>query len=202
MEEEFEFVESVPALLPLAIPLLNINTSLTPKQNRQRSATSSKSGHEKSSIARRASISFLFKSKTELKNKYGCKITDYELLEVIGGIDDVSFLYLARHKPSLDMVSLKYTDLSISPDSEFVDEIIQSTRNSVLFRHPNILLYQATFIDDDKLWSVVQPMHFGSCRLIMKKRFPDGFSESAVATILKEVLKALKYLHSSHIIHK
>jgi serine/threonine protein kinase len=119
-----------------------------------------------------------------------------------GGVDDVSFLYLARHKPSLEIVSLKYTDLSLSPDSEFVEELIKSTQNSVLLRHANILPYLVTFIDNEHLWSVTQPMHFGSCRLIMKNQFQDGFSEAVVAAILKEVLKALLYMHSNHIIHK
>jgi serine/threonine protein kinase len=114
----------------------------------------------------------------------------------------VSFLYLARHKPSLDVVSLKYTDLSLSPDSEFVEELIKSTQNSVLLRHVNILPYLVTFVDNEHLWSVTQPMHFGSCRLIMKARFPDGFTEPVVATVLMQVLKALLYMHSNHYIHK
>jgi serine/threonine protein kinase len=36
----------------------------------------------------------------------------------------------------------------------------------------------------------------------MKTRFTNGFSESAVATILKSVIQALLYLHERHIIHK
>ena len=42
----------------------------------------------------------------------------------------------------------------------------------------------------------------GTCRKVMNDYFPDGFSEPVVATILKEVLRAIIYMHENHMIHK
>ena len=42
----------------------------------------------------------------------------------------------------------------------------------------------------------------GSCLHIMKIAYPDGFEEYAIATILKETLKALEYLHRQGHIHR
>lgn len=66
-------------------------------------------------IANRRGSGSLFKlsSKCDPFKKYGTDIGEYELLEVIGGVDDVSFLYLAKHRTSGDPVALKYTDLTL-----------------------------------------------------------------------------------------
>lgn len=45
-------------------------------------------------------------------------------------------------------------------------------------------------------------MKYGSCRSLMKNSFHEGFDESIVATILKETLKALGYMHQNKFIHK
>lgn len=42
---------------------------------------------------------------------------------VAGGVDDTSYLYLARYKPTNTNISLIYTDLSLSPDFEFIEEL-------------------------------------------------------------------------------
>lgn len=42
----------------------------------------------------------------------------------------------------------------------------------------------------------------GSFLHIMKSAFPDGFDEPVIATVLKEILKALEYLHRHGHIHR
>ena len=42
----------------------------------------------------------------------------------------------------------------------------------------------------------------GSCLHIMKSAFPSGFEEVVIATILREVLKGLEYLHHHGHIHR
>jgi len=45
-------------------------------------------------------------------------------------------------------------------------------------------------------------MDGGSCLHILKAAYPDGFEEVVIATILKEVLKGLEYLHHHGHIHR
>jgi serine/threonine protein kinase len=42
----------------------------------------------------------------------------------------------------------------------------------------------------------------GSCLDIMKTRFSEGFEESVIATILKQALEGLVYLHKNGHIHR
>ncbi|TPX37032.1 hypothetical protein SmJEL517_g00826 [Synchytrium microbalum] len=133
--------------------------------------------------------------------QYTSDITDYELLHDVGGVDDISFLYLAKFIPTQEPVMLKYTDLTLSPDFELIDELVRTSHNTALCRHANILPYHISFVESERLWTVTYPMKLGSCRGLMKKSFPTGFAEPVVATILKEVLRALSYLHENYFIH-
>lgn len=42
----------------------------------------------------------------------------------------------------------------------------------------------------------------GSCLHIMKSAYPEGFEEPVIATLLREVLKGLVYLHAHGHIHR
>ncbi|KAK1308174.1 hypothetical protein QJS10_CPA09g01056 [Acorus calamus] len=59
-----------------------------------------------------------------------------------------------------------------------------------------------SFTADQSLWVVMRYMAEGSCLHIMKTACPDGFEESVIATLLREVLKALVYLHGYGHIHR
>jgi serine/threonine-protein kinase OSR1/STK39 len=49
---------------------------------------------------------------------------------------------------------------------------------------------------------VMPYMAGGSCLHIMKPVHPTGFEEAIIATILREVLKGLEYLHHHGSIHR
>jgi hypothetical protein len=50
------------------------------------------------------------------------KIGDYEIIRNCGGVEDISYMFLAKHSPSALLVSLKLTDLDLSQDYEFIEE--------------------------------------------------------------------------------
>ncbi|KAI8848079.1 kinase-like domain-containing protein [Chytridium lagenaria] len=135
------------------------------------------------------------------KRFFSAFISDYELLSDIGGVDDISYLYLARYVPTKEIVALKYTDLTLSPDYELIEELIRTVRNATLCNHPNILPYFSSFVENERLWTVTLPVHGGSCRILMKSHFEEGFGEAVIASILKEVLRGIIYLHDNHMIH-
>eukprot|EP00834_Sanchytrium_tribonematis_P002290 NODE_67_length_25542_cov_1.476831.p11 type:complete len:258 gc:universal NODE_67_length_25542_cov_1.476831:11397-10624(-) len=131
--------------------------------------------------------------------KYTTKIKDYELISPLGGVDDISYLYLSRFQGTF--VALKYTDLTICSNYALLEDLITSIRNSMSLRHPNILPYYKCFVENERLWIVTIPMRLGSCRHILNKEYKAGLPEVVVATILREILKALEYLHSDEICH-
>ncbi|XP_040380880.1 serine/threonine-protein kinase 10 isoform X3 [Oryza brachyantha] len=71
-----------------------------------------------------------------------------------------------------------------------------------LIDHPNLLRAYCSFTNGHQLWVVMPYMAAGSALHIMKTSFPDGFEEPVIATLLREVLKALVYLHSQGHIHR
>lgn len=71
-----------------------------------------------------------------------------------------------------------------------------------LIDHPNVIRAFCSFAVNQNLWVVMPFMAEGSCLHLMKTAYPDGFEESAIASILKETLKALVYLHEHGHIHR
>lgn len=71
-----------------------------------------------------------------------------------------------------------------------------------LSKHPNVLRVYGSFVHGSKLYIVTPFLAGGSCLDIMKTRFPDGLDEFSVATILKQALEALLYLHKNGHIHR
>lgn len=71
-----------------------------------------------------------------------------------------------------------------------------------LIDHPNVLKAHCSFVHGQTLWVVMPYMAGGSCLHIMKSAFPDGLDEAVIATILKETLKGVEYLHQLGHIHR
>lgn len=72
----------------------------------------------------------------------------------------------------------------------------------VLLDHPNVLKSHCSFVTDHSLWVVMPYMSGGSCLHILKATHPDGFEENVIATVLREVLKGLDYVHQHGHIHR
>lgn len=72
----------------------------------------------------------------------------------------------------------------------------------ILVDHPNVLKSHCSFVSDHNLWVIMPFMAGGSCLHILKAVHPDGFEEVVIATILREVLKGLEYVHHQGHIHR
>lgn len=72
----------------------------------------------------------------------------------------------------------------------------------ILIDHPNVVKAFCSFVVERNLWVVMPFMAEGSCLHLMKIAYPEGFEEAAIASILKETLKALEYLHRQGHIHR
>ena len=82
------------------------------------------------------------------------------------------------------------------------DDVRREAQTMSLISHSNVLSSYCSFVVDHNLWVVMPYMAGGSCLHIMKSSYPDGFEEPIIATVLKECLKALEYLHAHGHIHR
>ncbi|CAG8801512.1 3020_t:CDS:2, partial [Gigaspora rosea] len=83
-----------------------------------------------------------------------------------------------------------------------IDEVRRETQLMSLSKHPNVLRVYGSFVNESILYIVTPYMSAGSCSDIMKTSFPDGFEEAVIATILKQALQGLDYLHKAGHIHR
>ncbi|KAJ7528478.1 hypothetical protein O6H91_15G005200 [Diphasiastrum complanatum] len=133
------------------------------------------------------------------KKSYPLVSTDYELLEEVGqGVSAI--VYRAICTPFKEVVAIKSLDMERCNSS--LDDIRREAQTMSLIDHPNVVKAYCSFMVGQFLWVVMPYMAGGSCLHIMQAAFPDGFDEPVIATLLRETLKALEYLHRNGHIHR
>ncbi|KAK4367455.1 hypothetical protein RND71_011247 [Anisodus tanguticus] len=133
------------------------------------------------------------------EKKFPVNAKDYKLYEEVG--DGVSAtVYRALCIPLNEVVAIKVLDLEKCNND--LDGIRREVQTMILIDHPNVLRAHCSFTAGHSLWVVMPFMAGGSCLHIMKSSYPDGFEEPVIATLLREVLKALVYLHYHGHIHR
>lgn len=133
------------------------------------------------------------------EKKFPVNAKDYKLYEEVG--DGVSAtVYRALCIPLNEIVAIKVLDLEKCNND--LDGIRREVQTMILIDHANVLRAHCSFTAGHSLWVVMPFMAGGSCLHIMKSSYPDGFEEPVIATLLREVLKALVYLHYHGHIHR
>ncbi|CAA2973547.1 serine threonine- kinase BLUS1 [Olea europaea subsp. europaea] len=131
--------------------------------------------------------------------KFPLDAKDYELFEEVGeGVS--ATVYRALCIPLNEIVAIKVLDLEKCNSD--LDDIRREVQTMILIDHPNLVRAHCSFPTGHNLWVVMPYMAGGSCLHIMKSSFSDGFEEPVIATLLREVLKALVYLHFHGHIHR
>ncbi|KAI3787545.1 hypothetical protein L1987_42094 [Smallanthus sonchifolius] len=133
------------------------------------------------------------------QKSYTTNPDDYNLLEEVG-YGASATVYRAIYLPSNDVVAVKCLDLERINSN--LDDIRREAQTMSLIDHPNVIRAFCSFAVNQHLWVVMPFMAEGSCLHLMKSAYPDGFEEPAIASILKETLKALEYLHRHGHIHR
>ncbi|KAK1432770.1 hypothetical protein QVD17_09670 [Tagetes erecta] len=135
----------------------------------------------------------------EPKKKFPLDAKDYTIYEEIGEGVSAS-VYRALCVPLNETVAIKVLDLEKCNND--LDGIRREVQTMSLINHPNLLRAYCSFTTGQSLWVVTPYMAAGSCLHIMKSSFQEGFEEPVIATVLREVLKALVYLHAHGHIHR
>ncbi|XP_023534072.1 serine/threonine-protein kinase fray2-like isoform X1 [Cucurbita pepo subsp. pepo] len=133
------------------------------------------------------------------EKRYPVNAKDYNLHEEVGeGVS--ATVYKALCIPLKETVAIKALDLEKCNND--LDGIRREVQTMTLIDHPNLLKAHCSFTAGHHLWVVMPYMSGGSCLHIMKSAFSEGFDEPVIATLLREVLKALVYLHAHGHIHR
>ncbi|KAK9909926.1 hypothetical protein WJX75_009604 [Coccomyxa subellipsoidea] len=149
------------------------------------------------SFLKRASVST--GSLTANLRDYPTNADAYKLLEECGrGVS--ATVWRALCIPYNEEVAVKLLDLENVNCS--LDEIVREAQTMRQQSHPCVLPLYCSFVHEQNLWMVMPYVAGGSVLNIMKYAYPDGLEEPVIATILKEVLRGLDYMHKQGGIHR
>ncbi|KAI8578731.1 hypothetical protein K450DRAFT_245242 [Umbelopsis ramanniana AG] len=128
------------------------------------------------------------------------RVEDFEIRKPIG-YGSSAVVYSAIYKPFNKRIAIKIIDLDLFERNQ-IDELRRETALMALSKHPNVLRVYGSFVNGSKLYIVTPYLSGGSCLDIMKTAFPEGFDEVSIATVLKQALEGLIYLHKNGHIHR
>uniref|UniRef100_A0A1A9WBS4 Serine/threonine-protein kinase PLK4 n=1 Tax=Glossina brevipalpis TaxID=37001 RepID=A0A1A9WBS4_9MUSC len=136
-----------------------------------------------------------------VQTAFGEKIDDYEVLHLLGKGGFAS-VYKARCLKTSQMVAIKMIDKKLIQGAGMVNRVRQEIEIHSRLKHPSVLELYTFFQDANYVYLVLELAHNGELQRYMKETMHRPMNEFEAASILRQVVSGLLYLHSHRIMHR
>ncbi|XP_015904799.1 serine/threonine-protein kinase PAK 1 isoform X2 [Parasteatoda tepidariorum] len=140
-------------------------------------------------------------SDTEVMDKLKCITSPgdpqqkYSLIKKIGS-GASGLVYTAIDKESGEKVAIKTMDIGQQPQKDLIITEIKVMQQN---KHPNLVNFVESYLVDGSLWVVMEYLEGGPLTDVVMEVL---MNESQIASVCRETLKAIAFLHSRGIIHR
>ncbi|KXS09215.1 kinase-like protein [Gonapodya prolifera JEL478] len=133
--------------------------------------------------------------------EFSKNIADYRLEPTPIGYGSSAVVYKAFYAPTMKDVAIKVIELDMFERGQ-IEELRREIQTMSLSKHANLLPVFTSFVAGERLYIVTPYLSPGSVLDILKFTHPSGFEETVIATIMKQALQGIEYLHRSGLIHR
>nr|XP_019933307.2 serine/threonine-protein kinase PLK4 [Aedes albopictus] len=131
---------------------------------------------------------------------FGDRIEDYEVYEILGKGGFAS-VYRAKCLGTGNFVAIKMIDKKLMQSSGMANRVRQEVSIHSQLKHPSILELYTFFEDANYVYLVLELAENGELQRYLRET-KKTFNEYEAASVLKQVVDGLLYLHSHHILHR